>query len=366
MLRFSSFFCAAVLAVGVLAACSGSGPALSGAGLPGQASAVLTGATAASNAHAAWLSAMPPPTTVTPSHAKGWVSPSLKSAKSTAPLLFVTDSVYGTVNIFSFPYLNLEAVITGFSFPEGECTDQAGDVWVAQGGNGTIVQLSRAGSIINTLTDPIGYPVSCAINPKDGDLAVTNLGGPESAVSIYKNASGTPTQITCSGVAQYYFDGFDSNGHLAVDGVTADNNYQACYGSESSLSPLAIDGATIYFAGAVVWSSANKYWDFFDQDCQDIHNACAYWLKISHGTATSTGVTNFVSEAGGPVCDLVQAVLSPKGNLYVGGVDYEDVCNYTQSGVYTWNYPSGELPESVWQNSSYISYPIGAAITPNN
>jgi len=370
MLRSISNFCGAALAAGALAACSGSSSALFGAGLPRATSATGTHARAASSGHPLWLSAMPPPSSITPSHAKSWVSPSLKSAKSTASLLFVTDVSYRTVNIFSFPYLNLEAVITGFSVPEGECTDRTGNVWVTDqaADSDTIVELSRTGSIINTLADTAGFPGSCAINPKNGDLAVTNIednGYNAGSVLIYKNASGTPTQIACSGLAEYYFDGFDNNGNLAVDGQTLGGGYEACYGSESSLSPLAIEGATLYFPGTVVWSSANKYWDFFDQDCQNISSACAYWMKISKGTATNTGVTNFISEAGGPVCDLIQAVLSPKGNLYVGGVDYEGGCDYTQSGAYTWNYPSGELPESVWQNSDYISYPVGAAITPN-
>jgi hypothetical protein len=357
-----------VLAAAALAACSGSGAPLSSVSLPGVTPAVAPRAPAASKRHLLTLSAMPPPSTTTPSHIKSWLSPSLKSAKSTAPLIFVTDASYGTVNIFSFPYLNLEAVITGFSIPEGECTDRTGNVWMMEDGNNTLVQLSRTGSIIKTLADTAGFPSSCAINPKNGDLAVTNIendGYADGSVSIYKNASGTPTQLTCSGLAEYFFDGFDDNGDLALDGITGNDDYEACYGSESSLSPLAVEGATIYWPGAVVWSSANKYWDFFDQNCQDINNACAYWLKVSHQTATNTGVTDFISEAGGPVCDLVQAVLSPKGNSYVGGVDYEGGCNYTQSGVYTWNYPSGELPESIWQNSNYISYPIGAAITPN-
>src|SRR5262249_32390826 len=135
-------------------------------------------------------------------HHKSWVSPDAARAPR---LLFASDSGTNDVYIFTMPGLQLKGTLTGWNEPQGECADKSGNVWVTNTGSTQIVKLSRTGSVLSTLSDPSGYPVGCAINPTNGDLAVTDIFGFSGAggIELYTNASGSPTRI--SNPAQYEY-----------------------------------------------------------------------------------------------------------------------------------------------------------------
>ena len=116
----------------------------------------------------------------------------------------------------------LKGTLTGLNEPQGECSDKNGNVWVTNTNANQIVLLSRSGSVIGSLSDPDGYPVGCAINPTNGDLAVTDIFDFSEAggVLIYHNGSGSPTRISNPAQYEYFFDGYDSNGNLYVDGFS--------------------------------------------------------------------------------------------------------------------------------------------------
>ena len=96
----------------------------------------------------------------------------------------------GAVLVLSFPKGDLVGTLTGFSVPSGECVDESGDVFVADGGADTIREYAHGGTTpIATLNDP-GEPYGCSVDPTTGNLAVTN--GSDS-VAIYPSAQGTPT-----------------------------------------------------------------------------------------------------------------------------------------------------------------------------
>ena len=138
------------------------------------------------------------------------------------------------------------------------CTDSHGDVWVTNTSTQQIFLLTRGGRIHRALTDLQGYPVGCAIDPNSGDLAVTNIEGVTTSgigsgdVLVYPHAHGTPTEYTCPNLYYYYFDGYDENGNILIDGVDGGSAFALCGGSTSSLAAIALGGGTIYFPA---WSS---------------------------------------------------------------------------------------------------------------
>jgi sugar lactone lactonase YvrE len=77
-------------------------------------------------------------------------------------LLFICDYGANDVDIFTMPQMALKGQLTGLSFPEGECTDASGNVWVANTGASAMQLYSRTGTLLKTLSVAGEYPSGCA------------------------------------------------------------------------------------------------------------------------------------------------------------------------------------------------------------
>ncbi len=114
----------------------------------------------------------------------------------------------------------------------------------------------------------------------------------------------------------------------------------------------------------VQWVGSGNYLAIGDQDCGGYASSCIYPATISGSTATLGSPTSLQDSQGGPVCDMVQGVISPQQN-YVAGGDY-DYC-YGQSTANRWGYPGGGVPtnSAALPSNGYYSFPgpIGAAIS---
>jgi DNA-binding beta-propeller fold protein YncE len=293
-------------------------------------------------------------------HNKSWVSPDAKLAPR---LLFVSDSGTNTVNIYKMPTTGpkLSGVLTGFSEPQGMCSDAAGNVWVTNTGTDQIIQLSRTGSQLKTLTDPTGFPVGCAVNKQNGDLAVTNIidSSANGEVLVYANATGTPEEITSPTVFEFFFPAYDNAGNLYADG-------EGSFGyaltelpaGSSTLTDLTVSGGTVFFPGGLNWDTSTSSLLLGDQECGGGAASCVYAATVSGGTATITGVTNLLDSSGGTAFDADQLTVAPGGRYLAGGTISEDSA---LSAANRWAYPAGGVPTSF--NNSGLSEPIGAAIS---
>jgi hypothetical protein len=134
-------------------------------------------------------------------HHKSWLSPTLKSAAAVREL-WVSDFGTYDVYIYALPHMALKGTLTGFNGPQGMCSDNLGHVWITNTYSFQVLEYAHNGSLVNTLSDPNGWPVSCAWDRKTGNLAVTNIvdfsGGHsgsqvQGTVEIYPGATGTPT-----------------------------------------------------------------------------------------------------------------------------------------------------------------------------
>jgi len=344
-------------AAALLAACSGGGS-------PSSALAPSTGMNSSSVGHVHSLkermtstSRISKPLHV--DHRKSWISPDAKRAPR---ILFVSDDGTNDVNLYTMPGMVLKGQLTGFDEPQGMCTDASGNIWITNTGTLTIEQVSRTGSLLKTLDDPTGFPVGCAVNRSNNDLAVSNIIGSPSGdgnVVVYANSTGTPTQYFDSSVFEYFFPAYDNAGNLFVDG-------EGSFGyaltelpaGSSTLSSVTISGGTLFFPGGLNWNTGSSSLMLGDQECGDTTASCIYSATVSGGTATITGVTNLSDLTGGTAFDTDQATVSPQGRYVAGPAISEDS---NPSSANRWAFPAGGVPTNF--NDTTLSEPIGSAIS---
>lgn len=289
--------------------------------------------------------APPAPASYTPS---GLAAP----ATSGARFLYVSDVENSVVDVYSVPALKLVDRLKDFFEPQGECTNAAGDVWIADTGYQTILEYAPgAKKPMATLDDYFGYPAGCAVNPINGDLAVTNEyanSGP-SDVLVYANASGTPQAFRDNAQQIQYFAAYDDNGNLYVSGATIKGAYLLARLSAGAkaLSSMKVSGATIHEPGTVLWNAGNLL--LGDQACKGGSTSCLYVATVSGNTATVTSTI-----ALGRSCDVVQIAIY-NGALYGGN----GKCSHHRSTVDAWSYPGGERDSAVAGSRA----PIGAAVS---
>jgi hypothetical protein len=294
-----------------------------------------------------------------------------------APHLWVSDSMNGEVYIFTMPALKLMGTLTGFDEPQGLCTDKQSNVWIVASLAQQIYEYSKAGKLLRTIEDPLGYPGSCAVNLRTGDLAVTNVISSISPYQpgnllIYKGAAGSPKMYALEGLFEYFFVGYDAKGNLFLDGCDTTiclegGTFQLAELPKhgSSLQPVAISGGSIYFPAFVEWYSNGDDLLVGDQMCGGILSACVYQVAVSGSVGTIKSSTTLHNATGGTACDVVSAALTKSGGSLAGGdveLSASQCPSYTTPGTYVWKFQGGGNP--IDSNlSAGQAYPVGAAIT---
>lgn len=152
------------------------------------------------------------------SHRKSWMDPAARSLK----LLYISDFGSAEVEVFTYPYLRLAGVLTGFTELRGECTDPSGYVWIVDQAKGEVFEYAHGGTTpVNVLSAP--DPWGCATSPKNGDLAVSYAAAGQ--IEIFHNAAGSGTVVGDPNFAGTLFLGYDKTGDLFVDGYDSSNKF---------------------------------------------------------------------------------------------------------------------------------------------
>ena len=148
-----------------------------------------------------------------------------EAGKSGGALLYISDVAAGTVSFYSYPGLALKGEISNFKHPGPLCTDpRTGNVWVISGINSYRLSEFAHGAIkpIRTLKfAPFDDLLEgCAVNPVNGDLAVTELTQYDDAgaLVLFHGGTGKPTAYQSGNLFYYDFVGYDSAGDAFVDG----------------------------------------------------------------------------------------------------------------------------------------------------
>ncbi|MGB8966975.1 MAG: hypothetical protein WCB99_15170, partial [Candidatus Cybelea sp.] len=288
------------------------------------------------------------------------ISAALKKAK--APLLFVSDAATQDVYVFDLSRLKLMATLTGFSQPQGECSDNKGDVWITDTNAKTIYEVSHQGRLENELNDSAGYPAACAWDKVTGNLAVMNffgVSGAQGAVLVYKGGSGSPASYANPSQYYYNFGSYDAKGDLVFDGRDAKGNFMLSELAKgaSSAKTIALNGGTIYYPGMVQWDPTARDFIVGDQSCGNLYSSCVYAAKFGKKAATITQKIDLQNYSGGAVCDLVQGA---EINGQLAGSD-NDFCGSLPSSTYLWPYPGGGAP--ILYNNDTDTTPVGAAVS---
>jgi hypothetical protein len=291
---------------------------------------------------------------------KSWVSPDLKKVPR---VLFISDYLVDDVYIFTMPAMALEGTLTGFDGPQGMCTDPTGNIWITNTKAEQVLQYSRTGTLLKTLSDPGYDPAGCAVNKMNGDLAVTNKfsgsSGPGN-VTVYANGSGSGTAITNPNQYEYYFAAYDTNGNLYVDGYSQSFYpiLTECPSGSGSCHTLNVSGGTVYAPGGLNWDRVNNDLVAGDQDCGGQFASCLYQMTVSSSTATITGQT-ILNNYNGGACDVIQGTLLTRFSRYFAGPCISDGSGSSSAG--RWRYPAGGNPTNYSLAAEY--YPTGSAIS---
>jgi hypothetical protein len=264
--------------------------------------------------------------------------------------LFVSDDLGEAVQMFDFPsgaYIGaLSAPPEGWALPGGMCTDGKGNVYITNEAQLTVDVYSHDGTFLRALKADPAYPVACAFDRSTGDLAVssvTDVQNETGGISIYTNATGSPTRYTDASAPRICFLAYmGKTGVLYFDAET--NNIQFLYGSFSKgkfhLFPLK--GGTVSTPGTVAYSARTH-----SMNVGDIRNGVLYQVAPN---GTVTGSSRFKDAT-----NIGQGTI--KGHRFVGP-DGED------AKVNIYAYPAGGKPKVTI--SGYFDSPSGSAVSPDD
>ena len=237
---------------------------------------------------------------VHPDHSRSWMDPDAKKKK----LLYISDNGTDDVYVYSYPQGELKGTLTQFDNPQGECVDKAGDIWITDANSSEILEYAHGGaSPIATLSDPGQSPLGCSVDPKTGNLAITNwqsTSGAPGSVSIYPDAQGTPTNYTDSSFNQMFFLGYDNKGNLFVDGVDSSGNF------EFAELPKGQEELTNITLNQNIATPGGVQWDGTHLAVGDQGDAVIYQFTISGNDGTEVGSTQLADG------NFRQTVLHPR------------------------------------------------------
>ena len=176
-------------------------------------------------------------------------------------LVYVSDILHNEVFVYTFPQLRPAGTLTGLSRLEGLCGDAAGNVWVMDAGTRTLYKFKHAGiSPVAAVHDPGGIPFSCAVNPSDGDLAVSNAstGDGRGNVATFSHAH-RDAQVyrpQPGGIYYFKFASYDASGNLWVDGVDRHGAfaYAELAAGQKKLTSVELTGSPIQSPGGVTYA----------------------------------------------------------------------------------------------------------------
>lgn len=204
-------------------------------------------------------------------------------------LLYLSDVSTNDVDVYSFPQGRPVATLTGFGKPRSECSDSAGNVWIADISGYDVLEYARGGTApIESISTP-GAPRGCSVDPVTGALAVTSnaKGVVLSVVHRAGRRWRDPIEFGDSAMHDVAFCGYDAKGNLFVDGLDKSNKFRLdeLVRAAKSLTNVTVSQA-IESPGQVQWDG--KHVAIGDAG---ISPAKIYQFAIRGGTATKVGAT---------------------------------------------------------------------------
>ncbi len=301
--------------------------------------------------------AVPPASAARPARpAASWTAEGLKSQT----LLYVSNA-NGTVNVYRYWQHTLAGVLTDFSTPQGQCSDQAGHVYITDSGRKRVYEYAHGGKKpINSLDTSPYLPYGCAVSPSNGDLAIANAGKDEytaGEIAIYPHGSGTPTTYAGPYDDHFINCAYDDHGDLFTNSeeiwyYSYFYNIAFYYLPKHGSKLIAEDLSQPYFSSGWPYVFAimydGKYWAV-DSDGE------IYLYAINIGPQYEGDITFPRSSYLGAAA-LYRKTLQGRATQLVGSAS-----SRSASAVDFWKYPTGG--PSIGTITKDLDAPVGLTIS---
>ena len=278
---------------------------------------------------------------------RSWMAPNARKLD----LLYVSDYKTNDVYAYSYPQGKLSGVLAGilkdFVLPTGLCTNHAGDVYIPNSSNSTVLEYPHGSTHLReTLLDPNELPYTCAVDPTTGTLAVVNLESVSGAggVSIYARGRGRPTELTYGFLYWFYFGSYDDKGDLFVD-ASYDVASEAFAFVELPKDGKSLQAVTLNRSFRVPGGGVG--WDGKHVVVGDSKPSVIYRFAINGSSGTQVGSTRLRGAR-----SIAQFLVI--GNQIVGA-------NFNGESVAFWSYPNGGMPT---QTINGLGEPFGVTLSP--
>jgi len=220
-------------------------------------------------------------------HGRSWMLPQAKDQD----LLYVSDPGTGGVMVYTYnpPRYTFVGILSDAYQPLGECVDRQQQIFItnsgALGGAVTLVY-DHGGTVpIRVLGDPVATPQACAVNPTNGDLAVTG-GYDVPEFVIYAKGKGRPKVISAPDFGFVSFCAYDDAGNLFVDGLNAGRHHAIL-----AELPAGSGTLTVLKVKNHIQPQGGMQWDGKHLAVGDPYDATIYRFKIEGDRAKEVGRT---------------------------------------------------------------------------
>ncbi|MGB6413761.1 MAG: hypothetical protein WBF19_10475 [Candidatus Cybelea sp.] len=249
-------------------------------------------------------------------------------------LLYVS-AFNGPLYAFTYPQGKPVGQVTTYFGGAGICSDREGNVYVDTPTDYTVFVFPHGGLFpLYELSEASegALPYGCAVDPRTGDLAVTNL---EGFVSVYKRARGTPQAYSLPGLYEAFFCAYDDKGNLFATGDDNSGRFALAELPAASGSAKAIAvNASIATGFGIAWDGK----DLVLQSGAVSGSAPLLRIKVKGSSGTVVGTTTLAAPVNSSPAQFVLAghtVVEPdSGNSDVG----------------FWPYPAGGSPMKTLQS----------------
>lgn len=270
------------------------------------------------------------------------------AAASVQGLLYVS-TLFGYLQVYTWPALAPYGVISGLDVPFTLCVDKRSNLWVPDFGDHIIYEYAHGGSSpIHHLVDNDGPPGACSSDSTTGNLAISSDGS--GSVLVYKKARRGPTEYGVPN-ARPFFVAYDDAGDLFANGL--DGNSRPVLAElpkgGRSFERITVE-PSLHYPGSLQWDG--KYLAE-----QDSLTNIIYQFEVSHATAKLKGLTKL--DEGGYMTQVWIAggtKRHPQGTAVVGS-------DYASYAFEVWKYPAGGDPTAIVQGLN--SSPEGLAVSPD-
>jgi hypothetical protein len=248
------------------------------------------------------------------------------------------------VDVYAWPTLGRAGVLKGFQNATGACEDASGNIWIVEEFKQNLTEFAHGGTVpIATLHDPASYPFACAVDKRNGDLAVVNspVYPNESSITIYRHAAGSGVVYEDPGLNALISLDYGPGGKMYLDGYNGKFVLQSF--ARKRFETINIQGATIKYPGGI------QYWN--------------NTLTVADGGSPQSPVIIYQLSTSGQV--LASTVLAQSASSYSYQIRHGKVvcaCLFNRQ-ILVYAYPNGGLPTKTLY-SRHGRQPWSAVISP--